>query len=106
VNNVPSLADQVPERSLSARVRNTRGKLLVAQGPNSVELDEVGIFVFKSIDGKATLRDIATRISAEYDVGYEQALADTAEFIAELAGMEIVVMSSAAQDDIRGLRQG
>jgi len=73
-------------------VRNTRGKLLVAQGPNSVELDEVGIFIFKSIDGKAALRDIAARISAEYDVEYEQALADAAEFIAELAGLEMVVM--------------
>lgn len=97
MNNVPPLVDQVPERSVSARVRNTRGKLLVAQGPNSVELDEVGIFIFKSIDGKATLRDIATRISAEYDVEYEQALADAAEFVAELAGLEMVVMSSAAQ---------
>lgn len=93
MNNVPSQVDQVPRRSVSARVRNTRGKLLVAQGPNSVELDDVGIFIFKSIDGKATLRDIATRISAEYDVEYEQALADAAEFIAELAGLEIVVMS-------------
>lgn len=97
MNNVPPLVDQVPERSVSARVRNTRGKLLVAQGLNSVELDEVGIFIFKSIDGKATLRDIATRISAEYDVEYEQALADAAEFVAELAGLEMVVMSSAAQ---------
>lgn len=93
MNNVPSRVDQVPKRSVSARVRNTRGKLLVAQGPNSVELDDVGIFIFKSIDGKATLREIATRISAEYDVEYEQALADAAEFIAELAGLEIVVMS-------------
>lgn len=94
MNSVPSLEDQVAERSLSARVRNTRGKLLVAQGPNSVELVDVGIFIFKSIDGKATVRDIATRISAEYDVAYEQALADTAEFIAELASLEIVVMSN------------
>lgn len=77
-------AGQVPVRSFDVRMRNFRGKLLVARGADSVELDEVGAYIFKSIDGVATMEQIAAKIAACYDISQELALADSSEFVAEL----------------------
>jgi hypothetical protein len=86
----PIPADLVLVRSYDTRVRNFRGKLLVARAEHAVELDEVGAYIFKSIDGSSTMAQIATRMAADYDIPYDVALADGTEFVAELAGLGIV----------------
>lgn len=80
----------VPVRGFDVRMRNFRGKLLVARGPDSVELDEVGACIFKSIDGVATMEQIAAKIAACYGISQEVALADSSEFVAELQMLGIV----------------
>lgn len=77
-------ADGVPVRSIVARVRNIRGKLLVATDSGAWELDEVGAFVFKCIDGVSTMSEIGRQIATEYGISEAEALADGAEFVADL----------------------
>jgi hypothetical protein len=91
----PFAASQVPVRRLDARARSFRGKLLVARGEHSVELDEVGAFIFRSIDGQSSMLQIAHKVAVEYHVSPELALADGCEFVTTLAALGIV----AASDD-------
>jgi Coenzyme PQQ synthesis protein D (PqqD) len=86
----PFAASQVPVRSLDARVRNFRGKLLVASGERSVELDEVGAYIFRNIDGVSSMRQIADKVASEYCVSQDLALADGCEFVTMLAALGIV----------------
>ncbi|WP_030019999.1 PqqD family protein [Streptomyces monomycini] len=82
--------EAVPRRSLTARMRKFRGKLLVASGPHAVELDELGAFVFRRVDGSATVQGIAEQLAAEYDVSVEVAAQDIGELLAQLADSGMV----------------
>jgi len=42
-------------------------------------LNPVGSLIFRMIDGKRTLGEIAQRVSREYDVGFDQAMKDLLE---------------------------
>ena len=90
VPSTPFPAHHVPVRSFDVRARNFRGKLLVACGESSIELDEVGAYIFKSIDGVCTMDQLAAKIAAEYDIPHELALDDGSEFVAELRVLGIV----------------
>jgi hypothetical protein len=87
-------ASQVPARSPDARARNFRGKLLVACGEQAVELDEVGAYIFRNIDGLSSMKQIAGKVAAEYGISQELALADGCEFVTTLAALGIVETSS------------
>jgi hypothetical protein len=52
-------------------------------------LNEVGAFIWKLIDGRTSLRQIVDAVLAEFDVASEDAEKDTLQFIATLeeAGM-------------------
>jgi hypothetical protein len=57
----------------------------VASRAYTLELDAAGEFVFRQIDGAVTVRQIAERIAETYRVDVSEALADSAELVAELA---------------------
>jgi coenzyme PQQ synthesis protein D (PqqD) len=82
--------DAVPRRRLETRARNYRGRLLVASSVDTLELDAAGEFIFKQIDGVVTVRQIAERVADTYHVGVAEAMADSAELIAELAAARVV----------------
>ncbi|MFG2528539.1 PqqD family protein [Streptomyces sp. NPDC048516] len=82
--------EAVPRRSMAARMRKFRGKLIVANGPHAVELDEIGTFVFKRVDGSTSVRGIAEQLAAEYDVSVQVAAEDIGELLADLAGSGVV----------------
>ncbi|MEU7058738.1 PqqD family protein [Streptomyces sp. NPDC046197] len=82
--------DVVPVRSLDARVRKFRGKLFVANASLAFELDEVAEFIFKQVDGVATVRQIGEKVAAQYDISVDEAVADCAEFLTELAASDMV----------------
>jgi hypothetical protein len=92
----PFAASQVPVRSLDARARNFRGKLVVACGEHSVELDEVSAYIFRNIDGTSSMRQIAVKLAAEYGISVELALDDGREFVTTLAALGIVAASGAS----------
>jgi Coenzyme PQQ synthesis protein D (PqqD) len=78
--------DSVPRRRLDARIRNFRGKTLVAVGGAAFELTETARFIWTSIDAVATVKDIVRLLAAEYDIDEAVALEDVTEFLHTLAG--------------------
>ncbi len=59
-------------------------------------LNPVASFLWTSLDGALTLKEIARRLVKEYEVGEEQALEDLLEFAAELIdkGVAEIVQNS------------
>jgi Coenzyme PQQ synthesis protein D (PqqD) len=78
-------AASVPRRVLHARVRNFRGKTLLAVGGDAFELSDTAAFIWKSIDGRKTVAQISRMLTAEYEIDEATALSDTAELLGELA---------------------
>jgi hypothetical protein len=95
----PLNGDHIPVRDLAVRARSFRGKLLVASGPEAVELDEVGALIFRSVDGDSTMNEISAKVSAEYDVPPHVALADCIEFVTELRDRGLIGVRQAAPSD-------
>ncbi|WP_433394305.1 PqqD family protein [Micromonospora sp. KLBMP9576] len=77
--------DTVLRRAPAARFRKFRSKLFVANASLAFELDEVAEFIFRQVDGTATVRQIGERLAAEYDVAVEEAVTDCGELLAHLA---------------------
>lgn len=77
-------------RSLKAKFRNFRGKLLVAVGPDSYEFSASGAFILANTDGSNTLGEIADLLAEKYAVDPSTALADVVEFATDLAKLGIL----------------
>lgn len=85
--------DAVPRRRLEVRARKYRGRLFVASSVDTLELDNAGEFVFRQIDGTATVRQIAERIAETYHVDLAEAMTDSAHLLARLATANVVDIS-------------
>ena len=55
------------------------------------ELNETGSFLWKRIDGRRNVSDLAALLTEIYDVSGETALADTTALLAELSSRKLVV---------------
>lgn len=64
--------------------------LLSVKSENYYSLDEVGTRIWELLDGQSTAREIAIKISEEYDVLPEEAEADIAALIQELRQQELL----------------
>lgn len=58
------------------------------------KLNATGTFVWKHIDGRHTVEEIAELLAAEYDVSPQAALADTRELLQQLAAKKLVAKES------------
>lgn len=56
-------------------------------------LDEIGLFIWKSFDGKKSLEAIAKSIAARYDVAPTQALKDLLAFSEKMRRLNFVEIS-------------
>jgi pyrroloquinoline quinone biosynthesis protein D len=85
--------DSVLRLALAARVRRFRGKMFVATAEEAYELDSVAEYIFRLVDGKSTIKEIAARVAADFDVSLEQATGDAVELLQSLVepGMVEVV---------------
>jgi len=54
-------------------------------------LGELGSFIWRKLANPITAAEISEHIIQEYDVGFEQALADTQEFLDQLFEQELVI---------------
>ena len=84
--------NQVPKRKWSVRMRNFRGSLFVftADETTHLELNDVGRFMFRALDGRRTVAQVGELVAREYDIAPEEATADVQEFVEELAAAAIV----------------
>jgi hypothetical protein len=85
--------DAVPDRRLDTRVRNRRGVLFIARAEHAFELSDAAAFVWRQIDGRRTVRQLAERMAAEYDLDLSTAEQDVGELCAALAGQGIITVS-------------
>jgi Coenzyme PQQ synthesis protein D (PqqD) len=85
-----STEDRIPRRSLTARVRNVRGRITVAGADQPLELSDTATFLWRSIDGRRSVRDLADALCAEYDIDRDTAMADVVELVEVLNGAGVV----------------
>lgn len=82
--------DTVPSPRLDTRWRNYRGKVFVARGEHAFELSEVAAFIYKSIDGQRSIRQIGEKLAAEYDIPVDDAVSDIAELLTDLVAADVI----------------
>ncbi len=77
--------------------RALAGEMMVMNSADSTffTLNEVATTIFQAADGRTPLRDIVRdRVCEQFDVDPEQAQADAEQFVAELSGHGILLVSS------------
>lgn len=72
------------QKAINARFNVVQGQSYVVQRNTVYELDEVGCRIWELCDGSNTVEDIATKLTQEYTVPYEEVLRDCEEFVADL----------------------
>jgi hypothetical protein len=75
----------IPVPIVDVRSRRYRGTLLLARGEESLELSDVAAFVWRLLDGRTSLADVASAVAAEYAIDQDTACADCRELIESLA---------------------
>ena len=84
-------------RSTAIAARALAGEMMVMNSTDSTffTLNEVATAIFHAADGRTPLRDIVRdRICEQFDVDIEQAQTDAEQFVAELSGHGILLVSS------------
>ncbi len=71
--------------------------LLSPSAGNSYNLNQVGTFIWKMLDGKHSSHDIATALCQAYDVEYEQACQDVESLLVDLRNNDLLIDSPASQ---------
>ncbi|MEU2393556.1 PqqD family protein [Streptomyces sp. NPDC007369] len=82
--------DSVASLPLNVKMRNHRGTMVVGGYEHFFELTGPAVSIWRGIDGKRTVRDIAALIAEEYDIDQESVVADIVELITELARHDVV----------------
>ena len=80
----------IPVPRLDVRVRNRDGTLLVAWAEAVFELEDVSADIWRTLDGRRTLLDVAKVVAATYDVSVDEAAQDAFALLAQLHAARIV----------------
>src|SRR6266851_5180833 len=83
-------------RSSAIAARALAGEMMVMNSADSTffTLNEVATVIFQAADGHTPLREIVRhRVCGQFDVDPEQAQTDAEEFVAELSGHGILLVS-------------
>src|SRR6202051_5270868 len=83
-------------RNSAIAARALAGEMMVMNSADSTffTLNEVATTIFQAADGRTPLRDIVRdRICEQFDVDPEQAQADAEQFVAELSGHGVLIVS-------------
>lgn len=78
------MSQDAPKRSFRVRFQSVGGRRILVQRDQTFELDDVGGRIWELCDGTRSAEDIAGTLTQEYDVPFEQALADLHEFVEDL----------------------
>lgn len=83
----------IPVSNVVGRIMDDEAVLVLPDKGQVKVLNEVGARIWSIIDGKRSVREIASIICAEYEVGADVAEADTFEFVADLIDRGIATLS-------------
>jgi len=84
-------------RSSAIAARALAGEMMVMNSADSTffTLNEVATAIFQAADGRTPLQDIVrNQICAQFEIDPEQAQADAEQFVAELSGHGILLVSN------------
>ncbi|MFJ4651914.1 PqqD family protein [Nocardia sp. NPDC088792] len=83
--------DSVPERRLDIRVRSNRGTIqIVNRTLQAVELTGAGALLFRAMDGRRTVGELAGLLVAEFGITAADALTDTTDLVTGLADLTVI----------------
>jgi len=87
--------EAVPVRSTAneARVLGDETLFFAASGEELHTLNEVGTFVWQSIDGRRSLDEIADLVCGAYEIPREVACRDVWRFAEDLASMGLITLA-------------
>lgn len=82
-----------PQQHPNAAWREVEGEVVIISPEDSVlhELNETASFIWKHSTGEQTAQEIALRLSEEYNVDGETALADACELMSHLEQKKLLV---------------
>ncbi len=81
-----------PHPQTAGRVIDGEAVLLLAETNEIQVLNPVGSRIFELADGRRTLAEIASILTDEYNVDFNQALADVSEFVQQLVDSQVLVL--------------
>src|SRR6266851_4195653 len=84
-------------RSSAIAARALAGEMMVMNSADSTfsTLNEVATTIFQAADGRTPLREIVRdKICEQFDVEFEEAQADAEQFVTELSGHGILLVSN------------
>ena len=79
--------------------REIEGETAIISPEESVlhELNETGSFIWRHVDGKRSVADIAALLGVKYDVTRDEALADTEALLGQLASLKLLIPADEAK---------
>lgn len=80
----PATHFHLNEQEIAAKVIDGEAIIINLATGNYYSMDSVGAFTWEKLAAGRSLQEVATAISAHYEVSYEQALADVERLTAEL----------------------
>lgn len=80
----------VPYRTLGIRIRRVKGNLVLGVQDEALLLEDTAMLIYTSVDGRRTVADVASLLTAEYGIGSEEALSDVREFLADMSARGII----------------
>ncbi len=86
--------NRVPKRkeTISWREFGADGILLDPRSGDYFEINEVGLMIWKHIDGQKTIEQIIEELADHFDADGEDLVKDTAEFIEDLISKGIILV--------------
>jgi hypothetical protein len=84
-------------RSSAIAARALAGEMMIMNSANSTffTLNEVATTIFQAADGRTPLREIVRdKICGQFEVDLDEAQADAEQFVAELSGHGILIVSN------------
>jgi hypothetical protein len=85
----PTIGDE-----FCAREVDEETVILAPSGDQVLSLNAVGSFIWQQIDGAHTVRDIVDVLCDEYEVARDQAEADVAQFLDQLADHGLITVAA------------
>lgn len=84
----------IPSPAAGLCVRELGGTIIIIteNGDQLHSLDETGSFIWRAIDGRSAVSDIADRLCAEYDVDRSRAETDILAFLSSLEDKNLITL--------------
>lgn len=96
------LIGKYPDKSLhtASRLIDKEAVVIIPKDNEVKVLNEVGSRIWELLDGSRNIRQIATVISDEFEVGYDKTLSDIVKFVDELCRKKMAILSENAKEGI------